>query len=54
MFSFAQRKQVLNSSVNRKSNNLNSTMSNDTIKNTKSTSGKFKRATIDSYQVFTI
>lgn len=54
MFSFAQRKQVLNSSVNRKSNNLNSTISNDTIKNTKSTSGKFKRATIDSYQVFTI
>lgn len=54
MFSFAQRKQVLNSSVNRKSNDLNSTMSNDTIKNTKSTSGKFKRATIDSYQVFTI
>lgn len=54
MFSFAQRKQVLNSNVNRKSNNLNSTISNDTIKNTKSTSGKFKRATIDSYQVFTI
>lgn len=54
MFSFAQRKQVLNSSVNRKSSNLNSTISNDTIKNTKSTSGKFKRATIDSYQVFTI
>ena len=54
MFSFAQRKQVLNSSVNRKSNNLNSTISNDTIKNTKSTSGKFIRATIDSYKVFTI
>lgn len=50
--SSAQRKQILNSQV--KNQNLNSSQQFGDTTNTKSTSGKFKRAPIDQYRVVTI
>ena len=53
LFSFSQRKQVRNTSTTGISSPYGSSGTNDTIKNNKSTSGKFKRAPIDSYRIFT-
>lgn len=53
-FSFAQKKQLLNNSGKRVTVNNASTFTTDSIKDTKSTSGKFKRAAIDLYQIRSI
>lgn len=54
LFSFAQRKQVLNNTVKSPSSLNASQQFNDTIRDTKSTSGKFKKAPIDQYRIITV
>lgn len=54
LFSYAQRKQVLNDRVKSPSTVTASPQFNDTIRDTKSTSGKFKKAPIDQYRVISI
>ena len=54
LFSVAQRKQVLNNRGKGVSPGLNTPQFNDSIRDTKSTSGKFKRAPIDMYRIITI
>jgi hypothetical protein len=52
--SFAQKKQVLNSRVKTPNRSNSLTQINDTTQNSKSTSGKFKRASIDLYRVISV
>lgn len=54
ILSNAQRKQILNSQVKNQNLNTTSQQFTDTTQNSKSTSGKFKRAPIDQYRVVTI
>lgn len=54
VYSSAQRKQILNSQVKNQNLNTTSQQFSDTTQNSKSTSGKFKRAPIDQYRVVTI